>query len=207
MSFRLFRLVLNLVFGFLIALCAGGVVRADPAKIFGSGTFVAAGWTQSDDCRETSVGVVYNEVGTREVGATGTVESSASLLVNVSIADFCTGTFTSTSSEGTAELTLQSELNDARLIGTAVGQTLPTGAAAEFAVDLTLIASGGVQRGFILQRLSVGNSFRSSSKFQSRMREAVATGSVRLNGLELISGPSGQGSLATSADSTFERAF
>ena len=206
MSLRRFRLVLNIGFGFLLVLCAGSV-RADPAKIFGSGAFVVAGWIQRDDCRETSVGVVYNEVSTRAVGATGTVESSASLLVNVSIADFCTGTFTATSSEGTAELTLQSGLNDARLIGTAVGQTLPTGAAAEFAVDLTFIASSEVQRGFILQRQSVGNSFRSSSKFQSRIREAVATGSVRLNGLELISGPSGQGSLATNADSTFERDF
>jgi hypothetical protein len=207
MSFGRFRLVLNLAFGFLLAHCTGSVVAAGPDKFFGAGQSVEAGWLQSDGCAETIISIVYIETVTKDVGGTGAADSQARLIVNVNVSDLCTGAFTSTSAEGTGQLTLSNSLNDARLLGTTAGQTLPMGAPAEAAVDLAFIATGPLQRDFLVQRSSVGNSVRFSSTDRQRMREAVATGSVKLNGVELLSGPSDRGSLFSDASVRFQRGF
>jgi len=207
MSLGRFRLVLNLALGFLLALGAGSVAAAGPDKLFASGPLVEAGWLQVDDCRQTIISILYFDIATREAGVTGAAESQARLIVTINVTDFCADTFSSTSTEGTGQLTLQNSLNEARLSGTSVGQTSPAGAAAEVTVDLAFIAAGPVVRDFFVNRFSVGNSLRFSSTSRSRMREAVATGSVKLNGVELLSGPSDRGSLVGESSATFQRGF
>jgi hypothetical protein len=196
---------LGLVLGLSLFLCANNV---GASKITMSGSTAQGGWEQIDGCVTTDVSVVASDDVLFEAGAGGP-QTTTILSASIITLDFCTGTFTNVGADGTGEFTMTA-LNEARARGTLPafilkGKTrVPAG---EITIDVTFVASGDVQRTFFIGRASFGTDFRSTAKGSSRLRDASITGSVKLNGVETVTGSPGVGIMITGTQATFERGF
>lgn len=189
------RLVVHLMLGFLAAV---GATDALASKFSATGRTAQASWVQENGCIRTSVFVSGSERTVLEAGAGGPVDLPTTLMAFIDTTDLCSGTFTSATARGEGELTMTNVLNEARLRGTLAARIFAGGTStpAEVVVDVTLTGVGDVGRNFsVFMSFTPGTTSRFRGQGASRLREADAAGSVRLNGVEALPGPSSSGFL------------
>lgn len=155
-----------------------------------------------DECSQTGVSIFAADNVTRTSPGAPTAQKEAHLYYwNY---NFCTGA--SSSGGGSSQnftFTSSKQLDTAKLNGTFTVNDYNTGDTKEIAVDLTWTGTGDISRGNSHSRYQ-GAGYSSNYRSVGSYRQADVSGSVTLNGTNLLNGLTGYGNLNSSNSGSLE---
>jgi len=185
----------------LLSLTNVPVLAATATKYQFKGQNASASFYQSDDCSYTDVSVYGFDSVTKS--GPGAPISQTGAYFYYSNYNYCTGT--QSYGDGFSEnVTFTSnKLNSATLNGTFTVYDYYSGASKTATVNLTWTGTGDTYRGKSQSRYQ-GPGYTSSYRFNGSSRDAQVSGSVTLDGTNLIANLTSYGSLSTSSSGSLE---
>lgn len=179
------------------------VVAASTTRYQFKGQNASASFSQYDECNWKSVYVSAFTSRTKYEPGSPTQQMGAD--VSYSNYNFCTGESSyGYGSSPNAKFTIDNQLNSATLIGTFAVNDYPSDTAKTVEVNVTWTGTGFASKGkssYVYQTPTSVITQRSNGEF----REAQVSGSVILDGTNLIANTSSYGSLNSSTNGTLER--
>lgn len=179
---------------------ATGTVFAETIKYSTKDAVATAGWSNEDECSYATIDVSGHQSVTRQSG-TGPVSGS---LVNATFSskNWCTGEMHEGYAYGEGVLTIGN--NSATIKASLVGYDFFTGESATVDVDLNIVANGEYKGKSVWRSTTAAGPVRTVSRQVGSYQSAEATGTLALNGLNLVSTDSIWGGLGKSNSGTIE---
>lgn len=179
------------------------VVAATTTRYQFKGQNASASFYQYDECNSKSVYVSAFTSRTKDDPGSPTQQMGADL--SYYNYNRCTGTtFSGYGSSPNAKFTIDNQLNSATLTGTFTVYDYPSNNTKTAEVNLTLTGTGFASKGkssYVYQTPTSVTHYRSTGE----SRDAEVSGSIILDGTNLIANTSSYGSLNSSTSGTFER--
>jgi len=185
----------------LLTLTNVPVLAATATKYQFKGNNASAYFYQSDDCSYTDVSV--NGFDNVTKSGPGAPVSQTGAYLYYSTYNFCTGTQSYGYGFGDNVTFTSNKLNSATLNGTFTVYDYYSGASKTATVNLTWTGTGDTYRGKYQSR-SQGPGYTSIYRSSGSSRDADVTGTVTLNGTDLIANLTSSGSLSTSSNGSLE---
>jgi hypothetical protein len=175
----------------LISALAPASVSAASETFYRFEEVATANWRIEEVCADGSISTSFiSVIGGLEFESPDLSEVNEFVTVRIRNFQTCEGEFINEFGTGPAEYTGSSSLREARVTGTV---TLRSGEEAQ--IDVSWVATGALET-----TINKTNFSGFSGIFTGKEREAVGTGSVIVDGENLISGPSVSGSIETLED-------